>query len=80
MPSRVPRTFDKAVEAGHEVLSKVDARKHLKVRAFAPRLDGGCDAQNPGDKCSETNCIDGYKIVLYCDESGGCSRAVKVRC
>jgi hypothetical protein len=34
----------------------------------------------PGDMCMESNCVNGKKLVMRCDQSNGCTVYEVVRC
>lgn len=46
-----------------------------------PAVTGGdCSTKKPGDICMESDCVDGKKIVMRCDESGDCTVYEEVPC
>lgn len=79
MPTPTPTTLDDALAAGHTPLE--DDEKDEALNTFgtpAPKPD--CSTLPPGHQCGETDCIGGYKLVLYCDATKGCTVHVKVPC
>jgi len=83
-----PKTEEEAREAGFERLPDLTVHMHIdkedrhaadlfdKLKSAAP----DCSVLPPGAKCLETGCIDGYKIVLFCNNSRGCTVRYKVPC
>ncbi|WP_395683107.1 hypothetical protein [Dokdonella sp.] len=75
----IPHTLKQALDLGHKELS-ADELERFKAIFGEARKVADCGTLNPGEKCAETACRDGYKIVMYCDGTNGCTRAVKVAC
>ena len=77
MPVETPHNLDAALAAGHVPLQ--DHEVDAAIATFgAPQPD--CSSLPPGHKCAETDCIGGFKLVLYCDDTKGCTVHVKVPC
>jgi hypothetical protein len=46
-----------------------------------PKTSGGdCTTKQAGDICMESDCVNGKKIVMKCDGSGGCTDYEEVDC
>jgi hypothetical protein len=79
MPKHTPKTLTEALSLGHQKLAD-----HEKQRAHATfgaaKQVADCSTLNPGDKCAETACVNGFRIVMYCDGSNGCTHYVKIPC
>lgn len=61
----------------HHLKKLAEADPHFKalVGKFGmPRATKDCSEMNPGDPCMVTDCVDGKRIVMKCDGSGGCTR------
>jgi hypothetical protein len=74
-----PKTLKEALARGHVKL--LDHEKlQMKATYGDPAPVADCSTLNPGDMCAEYPCVDGIKIVMYCDDTKGCTHAVKVPC
>lgn len=74
-----PHTLKQALNLGHKELNGAELLQAKAIFGDAAKI-ADCGALNPGDKCAETACQNGYKLVMYCDGTNGCTRAVKVPC
>jgi len=75
----VPQNLNAALAAGHIPLGNEE--KDAAINTFgAPQPKPDCGTLPPGHKCGETDCIGGFKLVLYCDDSNGCTVHMKVPC
>jgi hypothetical protein len=46
-----------------------------------PAATGGdCSTKHAGDICMESDCVNGKKIVMKCNSSGGCTEYAVVPC
>ena len=52
----------------------------FKAKYGEPLVVRDCGSLNPGDKCQEYRCINGYKLVIYCNRSEGCTDAREEPC
>ena len=79
-----PQTVEDAQKAGHEIKSlSVDEAKKLKQSSGGALLAAhlsGCGPGSAGKLCWEGNCVDGWREVLYCDGTQGCTQYAKVPC
>lgn len=72
-----------AVRLGYKVMSGADLereRERILRGILLPMVTRNCAVLNPGDKCFESPCRNGEKIIMFCDGSNGCTRGVVVRC
>ena len=79
MALSIPENLNEALAAGHTALEG-DERDAALATFGSPDVGQDCSTWPPGHKCGETDCIDGFKLVLYCDNSKGCTVHVKVPC
>jgi len=79
MTKPTPKTLKEAIDLGHQELNAMEL---LEAKAIfgEPAAIADCGTLSPGTKCAETACVNGSKIVMYCDGTNGCTRAVKVHC
>lgn len=77
-----PTHVSQAVALGHQELVDANDKTNADATygASAPAAGVDCLTQPEGTLCAETACVDGFKILMYCDGSGGCSRYFKVPC
>jgi hypothetical protein len=55
-------------------LIKSDAKFKALIKQYGmPRAAKDCTELNKGDICMVTDCVDGKRIVMRCDGSGGCT-------
>jgi hypothetical protein len=74
-----PSNLTEALAAGHTVVEEHEQDDALATFG-APAIAQDCSTWPPGHKCGETDCIDGWKLVLYCDNTKGCTVYVKTPC
>jgi len=74
-----PKTLTEALSLGHKELADHE-KSQMHATFGAANAVADCGTLNPGDKCAETACVNGFKIVMYCDGSNGCTRSVKIPC
>jgi hypothetical protein len=69
-------------DAHLEMLLKSDLKFKQLVEKYGMPKAGpkSCTELEPGDVCMETDCVDGKKLVMTCDGSGGCTRYSEVSC
>lgn len=79
MSGSTPKTFKEAIALGHQELNATESAQVRAVYGAANKV-AECGFSPPGTRCAETACVNGFKIVMYCDEANGCTRAVKVPC
>lgn len=78
--SKSPMTLEEALDHHQgQKLSPAESASALMVYGEAFSV-ASCGTLAPGARCAETACVNGFKIVMYCDETNGCTKAVKVRC
>lgn len=75
----IPTNLSAAVAAGGTVLEGADKDQAL-ADLGTPTVPQDCSTWPAGHKCGETECIGGFKLVLYCDDTQGCTVHVKVPC
>jgi hypothetical protein len=63
-------------------LTKSDPKFKKLVAKYGMPQTGpkSCTELNEGDVCMETECVNGKKIVMKCDASGGCTQYSEVAC
>ena len=62
-------------------LAKADPKFKALVNKYGtPRGPKDCTELNPGDVCMVTDCVDGKRIVMRCDGSGGCTNYSEESC
>jgi hypothetical protein len=79
-PNPTPGTLQDALNQGHQSLTATEIAAVPTTHGTVNPVVVDCTTLPPGTKCGETGCIGGTKIVFYCDNSGGCTTAVKVPC
>ncbi len=79
MPHSSPRTYQEAIRKGGRALKAIEAGRIPAHRLNATVAQVASD-NSPGSYCNETPCIDGKKIVIYRDETGGCTKYVEMDC
>ena len=79
MTEETPKTLKEALARNFKELT--DQEKSARRPHFAAALSApSCAAKRPGDLCSEGGCVDGKKLVMYCDNSNGCTHWVEMPC
>jgi hypothetical protein len=73
-----PTNLAEAVAAGHTILEGDE--KDQALATFGVPSAPDCSTLPPGHKCGETDCIGGFKLVLYCDDTKGRTVHVKTPC
>jgi hypothetical protein len=78
------KTLDDALRLGHALLSEEETKRVLSdilgKEIAAPGAAKDCSALSPGDKCFESRCVNHVKIIMFCDGSMGCTKAIRVNC
>jgi hypothetical protein len=64
----------------NELVKKDPKFKALVAKHGMPRGPKDCTEMNPGDICMVSNCVDGKRIEMRCDGSGGCTDYKVVPC
>jgi len=75
-----PKTIDEALALGHRELSSKEHQVAMTEFGATAHAQEDHIGLQPGDACAETPCANGFKLVMYVDDSGGCTRSVKVPC
>jgi hypothetical protein len=84
---KIPETVEEAREQGYAIEQKTleEAKEIMRagsmpgIEAVRPHRD--CSTIPPNHKCWEGDCDpSGWKEVLYCDGTQGCTIYAKVRC
>jgi hypothetical protein len=75
------KSIDHAKSLDLKILSKANTAALVKEFGIAKSaLPPNCGELMPGEKCFEGPCIDGWRIVMFCDGSNGCTKSTKVPC
>ncbi len=62
-------------------LAKADRKFKALVSTYGvPRSPRDCTELSPGDICMVTDCVNGKRIVMRCDGSGGCTKYSEEPC
>lgn len=79
-----PRVANKARATKQSHLTRLAAAdpkfKTLIAKYGMPRGPKDCTELNPGDVCMVTDCVDGKRIVMRCDGTGGCTSYSEEAC
>lgn len=79
-----PRVANKARATKQSHLTRLAAAdpkfKTLVAKYGRPRGPKDCTELNPGDVCMVTDCVDGKRIVMRCDGTGGCTSYSEEAC
>jgi len=71
-------TLKEALSKGHEVSLTDEEIKATHGDPIAVNPD--CSSMDENQVCAEYKCVEGWKIIKYCDAAGGCTRQVRVPC
>lgn len=80
-----PLTVDEAKKQGYEVksISREAAERLMSDHKFIAGVEKApkeCTSNSKDQLCWEGDCIGGWKEVLYCDGTMGCTQHARVRC
>ena len=76
MPPPIPQTRAEAQAVGRPFNgSDVDRQKY----GF-PTQTWDCSTVPAGHICAQYNCVNGWMLVMYCDQSLGCTEVYEVPC
>jgi hypothetical protein len=76
MPASIPQTLDEAKTVGR-AFSGSD--KDLQKHGF-PTETRQCSPGGAGALCASYICVDGWRLVRYCDTGLGCTEIYEVPC
>ena len=79
LPS-TPRTLAEAKALQYSELSAAEIAAVPVTHGAVNAVAQDCMTLPPNSLCSETACVNGTKVAFYCDDTGGCTKAVIIPC
>ena len=79
MADDVAQTLEEAIRRGYRKLPPIEART-AAARFGAAIMKGNCATLPPGAICAEYACVNGVKLVMYCDGAKGCTEHYEAPC